>query len=241
MAFKMDGTRVMSIQHSVPALLGEENLEDWSIMVESTLLSHEYLHYILESVPEPDRATDPEGFSAWTRQRAQVVTMLQSTLQKVRSTLTNAGLNPRERDPYTIYQAVMRTLPKHSEDHVDQIAVRFAACQVADYASLAAFRDDLQYMRRRLKELHYEPPDNFMIALVLKKIENVLSTMHAFATRDHKVGKLTWDTLMAEINSAITTGTGAKAFAALKKASSTQTSSMQKVPSDVLEALLILR
>ncbi|KAF3761599.1 hypothetical protein M406DRAFT_74549 [Cryphonectria parasitica EP155] len=143
----------------------------------------------------------------------------------MRSTLTNAGLSVGEENPYVIYNAVLKTIPKHSEDYIDQIAIRLANCKVADYSTLQAFRDDLQYMKRRLKELKLEPPEGFLLAIILKKIEDVLPEMHAFARRDYKLGTLTWDNLMAEINSAIVTGTGNKAFSFFKKTAQTSTSS----------------
>ncbi|KAF3770486.1 hypothetical protein M406DRAFT_66889 [Cryphonectria parasitica EP155] len=213
------------ITHAIPVLVGEKNLEDWSVMVASTLRQMRLGKYIKYSVPEPDERKDPKGYETWNQEQGTVVTLLQSTLHKVRSTLTNAGLPVGEEDPYVIYNAVLKTIPKHSEEHIDQIATRLANCKVADYSTLQAFRDDLQYMKRRLKELKLDPPEGFLLAIVLKKIEDVLPEMHAFARRDHKLDKLTWDTLMAEINSAIITGTGNKAFSTFKKTAQTSSSS----------------
>ncbi|KAF3761946.1 hypothetical protein M406DRAFT_74869 [Cryphonectria parasitica EP155] len=168
-------------------------------MVASILRQMCLSKYIKSSVPEPDEEKDSKGWNKWNQEQGIVVTLLQSTLHK--------------------------TIPKHSEDYIDQIAIQLANCKIADYLTLQAFRDDLQYMKKCLKELKLELSEGFLLAIILKKIENVLPEMHAFARRDYKLGMLTWNTLMAEINSAIITSIDNKAFSFFKKTAQTLISS----------------
>ncbi|PSR97806.1 hypothetical protein BD289DRAFT_425207 [Coniella lustricola] len=197
-----------AIPHSIPTLLGEDNLQDWIIMVELALYPLDLSKYIECSVPEPNKAIKPKDWAVWRRQRGTIACLLQSTLHKVRHHLTSAGMPLAERDPYIIFKTVKDVLsPLGKTDGVDKIANRLSMCQVADYSDLQAFRDDLQYMRLRLKQVDSCPPDSFLVAIFLNKVRTVLPESHALVRQDHVAGALSWNQLMAEFDGVISSQT----------------------------------
>ncbi len=96
-------------------LKGEQNLEQWKLILEASLNVHKLSTYIEADVPKPEIEGEKKK---WRTERNIVSLLIKQTLtdDSVYQTLMNNGWDPSEKNPYITYSKVLRAVPKISPE-----------------------------------------------------------------------------------------------------------------------------
>jgi hypothetical protein len=181
----------------IPMLLGEKNLERWRLILRQTLKVHRLCQYIDATIPEPQ---DGAQKLLWETNRATVNLIMTASLthDATYQTLINNGWDPEEEDPRATYETVLRAIPRVSEDAVGSLMTEFARIQRDQFDSFEAFVTQIQYLRRRLKELDCEVGDKPALWIAIGAIKDSYKEHYMFFVRDMANKVMTWEKLMTE-------------------------------------------
>ncbi|KAN0077893.1 hypothetical protein V8E54_006197 [Elaphomyces granulatus] len=102
---------------TIPLLLGENNLEQWKLILRRTLKDYQLCQYIDTIIPEPQGEDQKRQ---WEDARAIVNLIITASLihDATYETLINNGWDTEGEDPKVTYETVMRAFPKVPEDVV---------------------------------------------------------------------------------------------------------------------------
>ncbi|KAM0275809.1 hypothetical protein ACHAQH_007390 [Verticillium albo-atrum] len=137
--------------YNVPVLVGESNFRAWQLNVTIACEQEDVEEFLANPISAP---ADAAQRKLWKARRATAMRLLVNSIDPVLlDRLEGAGWDIADRDPHSLWNAVLHVIPKVSEDAVCDLVREIGTLESGDFPTLHAFLARAQTLKRRLCEL----------------------------------------------------------------------------------------
>lgn len=170
-------------------LRGEDNFAEWNHQLCLQLEFYDLTCFINSDVPCPD---DPSAAHYWRRTRIAIYNLIYSSTLQVSDRIGDREDHQRTLNPFTLYQALLRIIPKLPGEALTKMVREFNTISITLFKTTQDFLNCFRSLKRQIRQNISRQDDSRDLYILLWAIKDKYPGLYQKhnAERERSLGEL---------------------------------------------------